>query len=84
MTVVELKEKIIAKISSTDNEELLDHIADIIELESTDSVYKMSLEEIKAVNEGIVQIENGQFFTNEEANKMIDKCLGNNLVNARY
>ncbi|MDB5158239.1 MAG: hypothetical protein JWR50_2946 [Mucilaginibacter sp.] len=76
MTVVELKEKLIAQINSIDDEELLDHIADIIELESPDSVYKLSLGEIKAIEEGITQIENGQFFTNEEANKIIDKCLG--------
>jgi len=36
MTVVELKEKLIAKIKSTDNEELLEHIADIIEFEHND------------------------------------------------
>jgi predicted transcriptional regulator len=77
MTVIELKEKLIAKINDTDNEELLDHILDIIDIESnTEDVYKLSSEEIKAVEEGIAQIENGQFFTNEEANKIIDKCLG--------
>jgi predicted transcriptional regulator len=76
MTVIELKEKLIAKINSTDNEELLDHIADIIELESADSIYKLSPEEYKAVSDGIAQIEDGHFLTNEDANKIIDKCLG--------
>jgi len=70
-----LKEKIIAKISSTDNEELLDHIAAIIELESTDSIYKMSSEETEAVKEGLEQFKNGQWITNEDSNKHVDEWL---------
>jgi len=77
MTVIELKEKLIAKINSTDNEELLEHLADIIEFEfNTDGIYEMSPEEIDAVKEGIAQIDSGQWITNEEANKRADKWLG--------
>jgi hypothetical protein len=77
MTAVELKDKLIAKISDTNNEELLDQISRLIELEDQISdVYKLSPDELKAVNEGIEQIDNGLFLTNDEANKLIDKCLG--------
>jgi len=76
MTVVELKEKLIAKIKSTDNEELLEHIANIIDFErNTDEVYKLSPEEIAAVNEGIEQIKNGQYLSHEEANRQIEEWL---------
>jgi predicted transcriptional regulator len=77
MTAVELKDKIIAKISDTDNEELLDQISRLIEVEEqAGNVYKLSPDELSAVNEGIAQIESGLFVTNEEASKIINKCLG--------
>jgi len=61
MTVIELKQKLIAKINSTDNEELLEHLADIIEFEyNNDEVYEMSPVEIEAVKDGLAQIDNGQ------------------------
>ncbi|HTD97637.1 MAG TPA: hypothetical protein VK668_00045 [Mucilaginibacter sp.] len=77
MTVIELKEKLIARISNTDDEELLDQISRVIDLETRmDEIYEMSPEEIEAVKEGIAQLDNGQWVSNDEANKMIDKCLG--------
>jgi len=76
MTVVELKEKLIEKIRVTDNEELLDHIANIFEFEyNTDEVHVMSPEEIEAVKEGLAQLDSGQWITNEEANKRADEWL---------
>lgn len=76
MTVIELKEKLIAKIKSTDNEELLEHIADIIEFEHNDGiVYNLSPEEMAAVKEGIEQIENGQYLSHEEANRQVEEWL---------
>jgi len=77
MTAIELKERLIVKISHTDNEELLDQISRLIEFEEeTEDIYILSPDEIKMVKEGIEQIENGQFFSNEEANRIFDKCLG--------
>lgn len=76
MTVIELKEKLIENIRNTTNEELLEHISDIFEFQlNTEGIYKMSPEEIEAVKEGIEQIENGQFLTNEEVIKLSAKCL---------
>jgi len=77
MTVIELKEKLIAKINNTDDEELLDQISRVIDLETRiDEVYEMSPEEIEAVKEGIAQLDNGQWITNKEANKRADEWLG--------
>lgn len=76
LTDIELKEKLIAKIKDTDDKELLHQISRLIELENqTDEVYKLSSDELIAVNDGINQIDNGMFFTNEEARKIFDKCL---------
>jgi hypothetical protein len=76
MTVVELKEKLIENIRNTDNEELLEHISDIFEFKlGPEGTYEMSAEEIEAVKEGIEQIENGRFLTNEEVIKLSAECL---------
>ena len=77
MTVVELKEKLIEQINSIDNEELLSSILRNVELEQElNEIYILSAEEREAVIEGIDQIESGQFYTNDEANTIFNKCLG--------
>jgi len=76
MTVVELKEKLIAKINSTNDVELLDELSWIIDVEEPSSEpYKMSQGEIDAVREGLEQIKNGQYVSDEEANSQIEEWL---------
>lgn len=76
MSTAELKEKIIAEIKNTDNDELLVHISDLIEFEyNSDAVHEMSDDEIAAINEEREQIKNGQFVTNEESNKRVDEWV---------
>ena len=76
-TGIELKEKLIEKINSTDDVDLLRQLSLVIEFESnSEEIYRLSPEEIAAVKDGISQIDSGQFFSNEEANKIFDKCLG--------
>ena len=76
-TEIELKEKLIEKINSTDDIELLEELLLVIDFESkSEDVYKLNSDELAAVKDGIAQIDNGQFFSNEEANKIFDKCLG--------
>jgi gamma-glutamylcyclotransferase (GGCT)/AIG2-like uncharacterized protein YtfP len=77
MTVVEIKEKLIAQINSIDDEELLDSISRNVELELKigTGTYVMSPEEIEAVEDGIAQIKNGQWVSHEEANREIDEWL---------
>lgn len=77
MTAVELKEKLIDKINHTDDVELLNQISRVIDLDNeANDIYILSTDEIKAVKEGIDQIENGNFLSNEAASNLIDKCLG--------
>ena len=76
MTVVELKEKLIAKINSTNDVELLDELSWIIDVEEPSrEPYKMSQGEIDAVREGLEQIKNGQYVSDEEANSQIEEWL---------
>ena len=76
MTVVELKEKLIAKISTTNDKELLDEVSWIIDVEEPDNeMHIMSAGEIEAVKEGLEQIKNGQYISNEEANRQVEEWL---------
>jgi predicted transcriptional regulator len=77
MTVIELKEKLIAEINRINDEELLSNILRNVELEQElNEIYILSADEKVAVREGIKQIESGQFYTNDEANTIFNKCLG--------
>ncbi len=76
MTVIELKERLIENIRNTDNEEFLEHISDMFEFElNPEGVYEMIPEEIEAVKEGIDDLDNGRWISNEEANKRADEWL---------
>jgi predicted transcriptional regulator len=74
MTVIELKEKLIEDILKADDEQLLDHISDLLSFEKSETaVHTMSDEEIEAVKDGLTQLERGEWLTNEEANKLADE-----------
>jgi hypothetical protein len=76
MTVLELKEKLIAQIRDTDNEEILDHISDLFDIQyNTNDVHIMSKGEIDAVREGLEQIKNGQCISDEEASRLVEEWL---------
>ncbi len=77
MTVIELKEKLIAQINSINDEELLDSLAHTVELELAvnNGTYIMSADEIEAVKDGIEQIKNGQWISHEEATREINEWL---------
>ena len=76
MTVVELKEKLIAKINSTNDIELLDELSWIIDLEEPNrEPHIISQGELEAVREGLEQTKNGQYISDEEANRQIEAWL---------
>jgi len=77
MSTLELKEMLIEKINGTDDEELLEEIAHLldVELETTNGVYKMSAEQLAAVNEGLEQLKNGEWLSHEDAEREIDEWL---------
>lgn len=76
MTTQELKNKVIDKVNAIEDDALLLDIINLLEgsLKSK-RIYRISEEHIKAVNEGIEQIEKGDFLTNEQANKQTNEWL---------
>ena len=77
MTARELKKKLIHKIDKSENNELLEEMYRLIANEETDiSIYELSEEQIKAVEEGQLQYLNGQFLTEDQADKDIEEWLG--------
>jgi hypothetical protein len=78
MSTKKLKEKIIEEIEKTENESLLAEVYRLFNLEASDDdkeIYTLSNDQKEAVTEAQDQIKNGQFLTNEEANKEIDEWL---------
>ena len=76
MSTIELRKRLIDKIQKTDNENLLGEAYRLLELETEDiEVYKLTDDQRKAVNEARQQIKNGQFLTDEQANKETDEWL---------
>jgi hypothetical protein len=77
MTVTELKQRLIGKINQLENNELLEEMYRLIANEETDTgIYKLSEEQLKAVEEGQLQYKNGEFLTEEQADKDIEEWLG--------
>lgn len=76
MTEMELKKRLIGKINQTNNNEILEEAYRLLCNEEADnSVYELSAEQRNAVDEAQKQYKNGQFLTNEQANKAIDEWL---------
>lgn len=77
MKTVELKKKLIKKINTLENQMLLEEICRVVGIPiEDDDIYYLSEEQLKAVEEAERQYENGQFLTNEEADKEIKEWLG--------
>jgi len=77
MTAKELKKRLIHKIDQSENNELLEEMYRLIANEETDvSSYELSKEQLKAVEEGQLQYKNGEFLTEEQADKDIEEWLG--------
>lgn len=77
MTVKELKKRLIGKINQIENNEILEEMYRLISNEETDlSIYRLSDEQLNVVEEGQHQFKNGQFLTEEQADKDIEEWLG--------
>jgi len=75
MTTVELKNILIHQIAEINDESLLNAIKTIIESSSESNIYKTTSEQQNRIKEGREQIANGEFFTNDQVEKEIDKWL---------
>ncbi len=77
MTAKELKKKLIHKIDLSENNELLEEMYRLIANEEADTnIYDLSEQQLKAVEEGQLQYRNGEFLTEEQADKDIEEWLG--------
>ncbi len=76
MSVIELRKRIIEKLSSIEDEGILKEIYDIIKIESgIDLVYKLTEEEKKAIEAGLKDIKDGKIVSSEKANDLIKGWL---------
>ena len=76
MSAVELRNRIITKISAIEDEGILEEIYNLIKIESEiDPLYKLTDSEEKAIETGLKDIENGKVFSSEKANELIKEWL---------
>jgi hypothetical protein len=76
MTTNNLKKLLIAKIDDTNDEELLKAIYKLLDYNSSaGEIFKINSEQKEAIEEGRTQIEKGEFVSNEDLEKEIDKWL---------
>ena len=76
MTEIEIKKRLIEKISRLKNEYLLQELYRLVENEeSKTDIYKFSEEELNAINEAMNQYRSGNILNSDEADKEIDEWL---------
>jgi predicted transcriptional regulator len=77
MNKSELKDKLIATITETEDKRLLEDIFRIINIETEpQGLYELSETELNAVKEGVEQLNNGQFISNEDLNARMNEWIG--------
>ncbi len=75
MKTVELKNILIRKIAGINDKSFLEAIKTIIEAKSESTIYQTSPEQCQRIQEGLDQLTQGEYFTNEQVEMEIDKWL---------
>ncbi len=76
MSATELKLQIINKITTIEDELILEEIFKLVDIESQmDSVYRLTDDERKAINLGLKDLQEGRVHSSEEANTIIKEWL---------
>jgi hypothetical protein len=78
MSVLEIKSALIDKINSTNDEQVLTHFYNLLELENLleeEEVVSISKEEKEIYLSGVEQIKNGNVMSNETSKKLIQEWL---------
>jgi len=76
MSATELKLQIINKIATIDDELILEEIYKLVDLESgMDSVYRLTVDERKAIDIGLKDIKENRVYSSEAADNMIKEWL---------
>ena len=74
-TINELREKLTGRINQVGRIDILEELMQIIELEEDSTPYVFSTEQKDAVAEALNQYENGQYLSDEDADKELSKWL---------
>ena len=76
MSVTELKLQIINKITTIEDELILEEIYKLVDIESgMDSVYRLTADERKAIDTGLRDIKENRVYSSEAADNMIKEWL---------
>lgn len=76
MSATELKIQIINKITTIEDELILEEIYKLVDIESgMDSIYRLTGDERSAINIGLKDIEENRVYSSEAANEMIAEWL---------
>jgi len=76
VSTIELQEQLISKIKNTTNEDVLQGVLSLLEFETNnEEIYIFNEEEKKAIEMAQQQVAEGRFYTDEEADKLMDKWL---------
>ena len=75
MTTFELKSILYQKIAEIDDKSFLSAINTMIETKSQSTIFKTSPEQKKKIEQGINDIKEGKFFSDEEVQKEVNKWL---------
>ncbi len=70
-----LKAEVVKKINALNEEEFLQYLKSEIDFHNETDIYQLSKEEEEAINEGLKDIEEGRYITNEELIKQEQEWL---------
>lgn len=75
MSTIELKNKVLKKIETVNEDYLLEEVLALIEFETNPEPVKLTDDQKAAVDVAREQIKNGEYYTNDEVEKEIDQWL---------
>lgn len=75
MSTIELRKKLIERISNTEDEKLLEEAFRLLEMDTDFGVYKLNNSQKSAVEESRLQIKKGAYLTDDQADSDIDEWL---------
>lgn len=71
-----VKQKIIERVNSIEDENILNEIFSLISAEKDfETVYKFSSAEMQQVSDGIEDADNGRYYSQNESEKLVAKWL---------
>ena len=76
MSILELQEKLIAKIKNTKEDYVLEDIYRLLEFEENSThIYKLNTEQQHLIDISLKEIENGEYFSDKDVQKETDEWL---------